>query len=201
MISAVIFDMNDVLVRYDRSARIAYLARIAALAPATVEAAIWESGFEDEGDSGALDADSYLRGFGERLRYPLTEAEWTAALKGAVLPIAEALTLAAAVRSRARVAVLTNNNLLVKRMANSLYPELEAIFGQSFFVSAEFGVRKPDPDAYLRCLDRLGAPPHETVFVDDATKNVVGAERAGLHAHLCRTAGELERAFAAEGLL
>ena len=201
MISTVIFDMNDVLVHYDRSVRIACLAQIAALTPATVQATIWESGFEEEGDKGELDADSYLKRFGERLSYPLTEAEWTAALKAAVAPIAGALTLAGTIRSRACVAVLTNNNLLVKRMAFSLYPELEAIFGRSFFVSAEFGARKPDPDSYLRCLDRLGASPHETVFVDDAVKNVLGAERAGLHAHLCGTPWELERAFAAEGLL
>jgi hypothetical protein len=46
--------------------------------------------------------------------------------------------LAASVRRQTRVAVLTNNNLLVKRTADPVFPELGPIFGQDFFVSAEF---------------------------------------------------------------
>lgn len=201
MIATVLFDMNDVLVRYDKGARIAHLARTAGLTPETVEAAIWGSGFEDEGDSGASDADAYLRGFAERLGFPLTEAEWTAALKAAVTPIPETLALATAARARARVALLTNNNLLVKRTADAVFPELVPIFGRNFFVSAEFGARKPAPAAYLGCLERLGAAPETALFVDDAPQNVAGAERAGLRAHLYRSPAELEKALDAAGLL
>lgn len=201
MISTVLFDMNDVLVRYRKDARIAHLARIARLESAAVEAAIWGSGFEDSGDSGAMDADGYLEGFGERLGVPLTEAEWTAALAAAVTPITETLALAAAIHPRARVAVLTNNNLLVKRTAGALFPELASIFGPDVFVSAEFGARKPEPEAYLRCLVRLGANPGDTLFIDDAPKNIAGAERAGLHAELYCGPAELAKALANEGLL
>ena len=42
--------------------------------------AICESGFEDSGDSGVMDADAYLAGFGERLDCHLTQDEWAAAL-------------------------------------------------------------------------------------------------------------------------
>ena len=200
MIATVLFDMNDVLVRYDRSARIARLAQIAGLTPEAVDAAIWGSGFEDEGDSGAMDADAYLQGFGERLGFPLTEAEWTQALKAAVTPIPETLALAAQVRFKARVALLTNNNLLVKRAAAALFPELVPIFDGNFFVSAEFGARKPEPQAYLGCLTRLGATAEAALFVDDAPNNVACAEQAGLRAHLYRSPSELEQALAAEGL-
>jgi glucose-1-phosphatase len=66
MISIIIFDMNDVLYSYDRSVRIAHIARICVEPAAAVAEAIWESGFEDRGDSGVMDADAYLSGFGER---------------------------------------------------------------------------------------------------------------------------------------
>jgi hypothetical protein len=78
VISAVLFDMNEVLCRYDREARIACLARVCAKAPSFVEAAIWGSGYEDLADSGAMDAEAYLSGFGERLGCALTRKQWIA---------------------------------------------------------------------------------------------------------------------------
>ncbi len=198
MISTVLFDMNDVLYSYDRSVRVAQIARICREPAAAVAEAIWESGFEDSGDSGVMDADAYLSGFGQRLGCPLSEDEWTEALRAAVRPIAETLALAASVRRQARVAVLTNNNLLVKRAADTVFPELRPIFGRDFYVSAEFHARKPEPEAYLRCV---GAAAEATLFVDDSAKNVAGAERAGLRTHHYRSPDGLARALSAEGLL
>ncbi len=201
MISTILFDMNDVLYRYDRRARVEHIARISGKPATEVAAAIWESGFEDSGDSGVMDADAYLAGFGDRLDYPLTQDAWAEALRAAVTPIPETLALAASLRRRARVAVLTNNNMLVKRLVDTVFPELRPIFGGDFFVSAEFGARKPEPQAYLRCLARIGAAAGATLFVDDAAKNVAGAERAGLRGHLYQSLVDLERALSAEGLL
>ena len=108
-------------------------------------------------------------------------------LRAAVRPTAETLALAASVRRQARVAVLTNNNLLVKRAADTVFPELRPIFGPNFFVSGEFHARKPEPEAYLRCLAHVGAAAEATLFVDDSARNVAGAERAGLQADLYRS--------------
>ena len=75
MISTLLFDMNDVLYSYDRSVRVTHIARICREPGTAVAEAIWESGFEDSGDSGVMDADAYLAGFGERLGCPLTQNE------------------------------------------------------------------------------------------------------------------------------
>ncbi|MEO7429345.1 MAG: HAD family phosphatase [Acidimicrobiales bacterium] len=49
--------------------------------------------------------------------------------------------------------------------------------------SSEVGMRKPNPAIYLHALELLGvADPAEAVFLDDSLGNVVGAQRAGLHA-------------------
>lgn len=201
MISAVLLDMNEVLCRYDRDARVAFIARACGKAPSFVEAAIWGSGYEDIGDSGAMDAEGYLRGFGERLGAALPLEQWVAALRAAVTPFPEALALAAEISREARVAVLTNNNLLMAREIDAVFPDLRPIFGDRFFVSAEFRARKPDPEAYRRCLARLGAAPGATLFVDDSAKNVAGAERAGLSGHLYTGVEGLAQALRREGLL
>jgi glucose-1-phosphatase len=201
MISTILFDMNDVLCRYDREARIGGLARACGKTPSFVEAAIWRSGYEDLGDTGAMDADGYLSRFAERLGGSLTLEAWSNALRAAVTPLPKALELAGAVGRRARVAVLTNNNLLVAREIDSIFPELRPIFGRNIFVSAEFGARKPDPDVYRRCLAGLGAAPEETLFADDSVKNVAGAERAGLGGHVYVDADTLAEIFRRAGLL
>jgi len=63
-IKLVLFDMDNVLCDYDRGKRVACLAQLAGSTSAFVHKAIWETGFELLGDSGALDASDYLRGFG-----------------------------------------------------------------------------------------------------------------------------------------
>jgi len=200
-IALVLFDMNDVLCRYDRAARIAGLAAITERDPEAIEAAIWGSGFEDSADAGTLGADDYLQGFGARIGHPLTLGAWAGALREAMTPLPAALALAQAAGRKARIAVLTNNNFLIAREIAAVFPDIPRIFGKAFHVSAEFGVRKPDPEVYRRCVARLGLPAAATLFVDDSAVNVAGAEAAGLSAHLHSTVEALTERLRREGLL
>ncbi|MCA1710339.1 MAG: HAD family phosphatase [Actinobacteria bacterium] len=63
-------------------------------------------------------------------------------------------------------------------------------------ISGEVGMRKPDPDIYLLCAQRLGLPPGQCVFVDDLAPNVRGAAAVGmvgvLHRSYEETVAELE---------
>lgn len=65
-------------------------------------------------------------------------------------------------------------------------PHLEAIPAVSrlerLVTSCETGFKKPDPRAYHSALERLGAEPGHTLFVDDREDNVLGAREAGLEA-------------------
>ena len=48
--------------------------------------------------------------------------------------------------------------------------------------SAEEGMKKPDPNFYNLCLDRLGVSARETIFIDDALVNVEAARQLGITA-------------------
>jgi putative hydrolase of the HAD superfamily len=147
-----------------------------------------------------MDAEGYLGGFAELLGGGLTLDAWTGALRVALTPLPEALAIAAAVGRRARVAILTNNNLLVAREIDAIFPELRPIFGRNIFVSAEFRARKPDPEVYRRCLAGLGAAPEAVLFVDDSSRNVAGAVRAGLSGFLYAGADALAERLRKAGL-
>lgn len=179
-IAIILFDLNGVLYRYDRDRRVARLAAVSGQAPDEILRAIWGSGFEDEGDAGAFDEAMYLRRFGERMGYPLSEAEWLAAQRESITPVAAALAVLPRIRPGIGCAVLTNNNLLIRRHFAAIYPEVAARMAGRVCVSAAFGARKPDPEVYRRCLARLGGAPAATLFIDDSAANVAGARAAGL---------------------
>lgn len=48
--------------------------------------------------------------------------------------------------------------------------------------SAIVGLAKPDPAIYLLAAERLGVPPEECLFVDDASRNVEAAAALGMTA-------------------
>jgi putative hydrolase of the HAD superfamily len=47
-------------------------------------------------------------------------------------------------------------------------------------LSADLGIVKPDPNTYLRTLEKLKLPAAQTIFVDDREANVVAAEACGM---------------------
>lgn len=195
----VIFDMDEVLCRYDRPLRLRRLAALSARTPEEIFAAIWQSGFEASSEAGAMDAESYLRGFGERMGYPLSRPQWVEARRMAMTPFPDMLSLVADIKQHVPVAVLTNNGFLTKETIALLFPELPALFEPKLMFSAEFGARKPDRQVYQRLLSRLGVAPEAALMVDDDAINVAGAEAAGLHGHVFDgVAGLIDRLAAFE---
>ena len=47
--------------------------------------------------------------------------------------------------------------------------------------SSEVGLRKPDPAIYRLALERLGAVPERSIFLDDFEWNLAGAAAVGMH--------------------
>ena len=74
----VLFDMDDVLARYDPERRIAALARATGRPAAAIRAAIWESDYFALADSGAWDAAGCLAEFSARIGAPVGKARLAA---------------------------------------------------------------------------------------------------------------------------
>lgn len=112
---------------------------------------------------------------GRAAGYDVDAREVLAALAGEIRPeMVEALR-----RLRAgglRCAALTNN---VAPLNGPPFSELEELFELVVQSSVE-GVRKPEPEFYLRALERLGLPAAECVYLDDLGINLKPARGIGM---------------------
>ncbi|KLU28123.1 HAD family hydrolase [Caballeronia mineralivorans PML1(12)] len=183
-ISLVLFDMDDVLCHYDRSARVRHLAALSSRTFDEVRHAIWDSGLEAQADAGLLDDAEYLNETECLLNCPISKYDWLLARRAAMTPNLAVLALATAVAERYRVAVLTNNPRMVADNIGYLCPAVANVFRANVFASASFKAAKPAAETYHRCLDALDVSAAEVLFVDDLEINVAGAREAGLHGHL-----------------
>lgn len=192
----LIFDMDGVLCRYDVGVRVEALARMAGRAPKAVHAALWGSGFEDDADAGLYEtAEQYLEAFRERLGYRLTVEEWIAARRAGMQPDKSVLTLVERLKSRAEIAILTNNVPLLRETLPSVLPEAASLFGENLFYSCDLKARKPEPGAYLAVTRAFAIAPADAFFTDDKAANAEGAAAAGLIAHHFTGAPTLQRAL------
>ena len=66
--------------------------------------------------------------------------------------------------------------------------------------SYKLGLAKPDPAIYRHVLDRLGARPEETLFIDDKRVNVETAQSLGMKAIEFSTVEQLRNDLIARGL-
>src|SRR5580692_3944838 len=101
-ISLVLFDMDDVLCHYDRSARVRNLASLSERTFDDVVHAVWGSGLEARADAGALDETEYLSATGELLGCAISKDDWLHARRAAMSPNLDVLALASAVSAQCR---------------------------------------------------------------------------------------------------
>ena len=201
MVGLVIFDVDNVLVRYDRARRMADLAERLGRTADEVTAAVFGSGLEDAADAGELDADEYLRAVGDHLGTPVPRDVWVAARAAATVADPAMVALAAEVAAHTPVALLTNNGSLLRQEFGRISPAVVAALpGVELFASGDLGLAKPDPEVYRTVAARYGVAPADTVFVDDSPDYVEGARRAGLRAHLFTGRDEAVAFLVTEGV-
>ncbi len=90
------------------------------------------------------------------------------------------LRLAWRLRTRYRIALLSNATILLPRRLQSA-TELAGLFDVTV-ISALEGMRKPNPDIYRLTCQRLNLAPEACVFIDDKTRNTDVALTLGMKA-------------------
>jgi HAD superfamily hydrolase (TIGR01509 family) len=180
-----IFDMDHVLYDYDWNARIAGLADLTGLDPATIAERWWDAGFERQAEAGTWPTgDEYIAAFSAAIQSPVDKHDWVRIRAAAMAPRHEAIAAVERAAQLGRVTLLTNNGSLVGEHLATLAPALSTVFGDHLLTSSAYGARKPEPLVFERVLARYDTAAADAFFADDLTENVAGARSVGITAHL-----------------
>ncbi|MGW2231989.1 HAD family hydrolase [Streptomyces formicae] len=192
----ILFDMFGVIARHQSPDG---KDRVAAIAGAP-DTAFWDAywGLRQPYDRGDVTGPAYWRrvadelgtDFDERRIAQLVEADiasWSAVDETMVALIEE---LAAAGRP---IALLSNIPEELAAHYEERHSWLKRFQVRAF--SCRIGHAKPEPGAYLWCLEALGAAPDDILFVDDREENIRAAEALGLRGHLFTSPAHLREAL------
>ncbi|MDP7548685.1 MAG: HAD family phosphatase [Alphaproteobacteria bacterium] len=182
-INLVIFDMDDVLCRYDFARRLACLAEVTGLEAAFIEAAIFGSGFDELGDRGRYTAEEYLQQFSAHLGVAVSRQDWLWARRQSIAPDAAVLALAETVRAQVPVAMLTNNGPVLREGLGEVFPQAAELFGERAIFSCQLASSKAEPAIFHAVLEILDGQPDSTLFIDDSETYIASAHGAGLRTH------------------
>lgn len=197
-VECLLLDFDGVLVRHARHLRVRHLAASTGCSVAQVQAALFDSGLEQQHDAG-LDSTVYLQKVSAALGSTLSIAQWQAARIAASLPQAGVIERIEQVARRLPIAILTNNGALMANTIPRILPTLATALHGRILCSGALGGRKPDPAVFMQAVELLGARPGRTLFIDDLFTNVRGARQAGLQAETAadsRSIGKVLKRYA-----
>jgi len=178
-VRAMIFDLMDVLLRIEDVSEWRRWEADTGVAEGGLARAMFQSLRFKEAIMGQAPEAELWRDVARALGLGADEPETLAAVFYSAFRLNTGLVeFIRALRLRWKIAVLTNTpsdmrGILTRRF--SLDREVDAII-----ISAEEGLRKPQAEMYQLALDRLGAQPQETIFVDDDAVFIAAAEALGM---------------------
>jgi len=106
--------------------------------------------------------------------------------------------LALALRQRYTLALLSNATLSLRSLLSEL--NLLDLF-DVVVISAEVGLRKPDPAIYSTAAILAGADVADCLLIDDRDRNVDAAQALGMQTILFSSAAQTQRELLAAGIL
>ena len=179
MIRNILFDMGNVLLRFDRQV---FLDRLTVteeekqlllqevfLSPEWVEM-----------DRGTLREETAEPIMCSRLPSHLHEAvhQLTSCWDQPILPMAGMARLVTELKEAGDGIYLLSNASVRQHAYWPRVPGSELFDGT--LISADEGVMKPQPEIYRLCLDRFRLKPEECFFIDDVPANIAGAKECGI---------------------
>lgn len=183
-IKNIIFDLGAVL--YEIDPRRATLQFMELMPPGTADK--FPGGIKDAAglpvfldlELGKLEADAFPAALRAETGMGGSDEEITAAWISLLVDVypgrAEALRQ---LQKRYRMVLLSNTNVIHQKW---LAPQCKSLFAclEEIFFSYEMGLRKPDPEIFLKTLSATKMLAAETLFVDDSLLNIEAADKVGL---------------------
>lgn len=199
LIHAFLFDIGNVLVRFDFSRA---LRAVAAHCdePGNPEAHARFDALKLQYEDGRMPRAEFLRGAFDILGYRGTEAQFIAAWQGIFTENAPMTTLVRRLHGKFPLFLLSNTNDMHVEGLFRDFPVFAHFKGATY--SHEARASKPQRDIYDIACRSHGLDPGTTFFIDDLVANIATARELGFRAHHYHHErhGELLDAIAAAGV-
>jgi FMN phosphatase YigB (HAD superfamily) len=133
-------------------------------------------------DEGKVSAFDFYEGLRSKMGLGLSFEEFSGVWNSIFLEKPGAGRAVELLKGKVGLHLLSNTNVLHFQHCLRQFPWLKKF--DSFFLSYEMGVRKPDPAIYKMVLARVGSKPEEILYLDDIPENLVPAQALGIRTEL-----------------
>jgi glucose-1-phosphatase len=178
-ITAITFDLGNVLVRVEHLRFCRRLAALAGLSPQEVYAQVFESSLEPGYDTGRISSREFYERVTAHFGVVLDYARFCELWCDIFDPMEAMEAVVAHLASRFPLFLLSNTNALHFDYIRKRFGAILGLF-QSFVLSYAVGSRKPEAAVYQALIQEVQRPPGEILFLDDKLSFVEAAWGQGL---------------------
>lgn len=189
MIRAVLWDFGGVLMRTEDGEPRTRLAEQYGLTRYEIEELLWGNEAAVQATTGAVSAEQHWRQVAARLGHP--DGDLTGLQQrffGGDQLDRELVAWIRELQETYRTGLISNAFDDLRPLLAEQLKIMDAF--DVVVISAEEGLKKPQPGIYQAALQRLGLLAHEAVFVDDFIENVKAAQQLGMYAVHFRNADQ-----------
>lgn len=179
MVRHFVFDIGNVILKFDFGLAAARLAKDSRLPEAGILPALQP--LQVDLESGRMTTGEFAEAGGRLIGYTGTQVAFVRAFQE-IFTLNEPIAALIGELDGAGwpLYLLSNTSDLHVSWFTREYPVFDRFHGAVY--SHEAGCMKPDPEIFRHTLERFGLDPAETVYVDDLPGNVAAAESLGIRA-------------------
>ena len=199
-IKAVVFDIGNVILRFDVPAILKEISAALGRHPIQVARSLLDTKRISALERGEIGSEELYRIFRDELGYRGSFPQFKKLWCDHFSLERRTAALLKKVSQRVPTYLLSNTHALHYDFIKSRYAFIKCVRGAA--LSHELGMRKPEPRIFKAALKLAGVKdPAQALFIDDLELNVAGARKAGLQAIRYRGPEDLTRRLKSFGLL
>jgi glucose-1-phosphatase len=198
-ITAITFDLGNVLIKVNHLRFCRQMAALAGLSPQEVYAQVFESSLEPGYDTGRITSREFYERVTAHFGVALTYSQFCKLWCDIFDPMEAIAAVVTHLAARFPLFLLSNTNSLHFDYIRERFSAILTPF-QAFILSYQVGSRKPDAAIYQALIQQVSRPAEEILFLDDKEIFVDAAREQGLAAWQFRSPQELRRDLERHGL-
>ena len=180
-IEAFLFDLGNVLVRFDHTVLARAVTHQTKMGPEDLFRLFYDSPLVADHDRGRISSRVFFEGLKGQVGLSMSYEEFLVLWNGIFSEVQEMTALVKRLLPQYPCYLISNTNRAHFEFCLKEYPILHELTG--WILSYEVGVLKPHTAIYQRAVDLTRVPPQRIFYVDDRSDLIAAADRIGFQTH------------------